>query len=102
MALKHHVFVCMNSRPEGHPRGSCATAGAGSVLNAFASELEKRCLFDSIQVTGTACLGPCDNGPSVVVYPEGVWYGRVQPGDVTEIFDQHLVGGDPLARLRIK
>ncbi|MBF0367944.1 MAG: (2Fe-2S) ferredoxin domain-containing protein [Magnetococcales bacterium] len=98
---KHHVFVCMNTRPEGHPRGSCGAVGAGSIRDAFANEMEKRALFEQIYLTGTSCMGPCDQGPTVVVYPEGVWYGRVKPTDITEIVEQHLLGGEPVARLRI-
>ncbi|MBF0624288.1 MAG: (2Fe-2S) ferredoxin domain-containing protein [Magnetococcales bacterium] len=91
----------MNQRPPGHPRGSCGTAGSRPVMDAFAAELEKRGLFEQVFVTGTFCMGPCDQGPTVVVYPEGVWYGRVKPEDVGEIFDRHLEKGEPVARLRI-
>ncbi|MBF0177510.1 MAG: (2Fe-2S) ferredoxin domain-containing protein [Magnetococcales bacterium] len=98
---KHHVFVCMNQRPPGHPRGSCAALGANTVRETFANELEKRNLGEQIQVTGSFCLGPCDRGPTVVVYPEGVWYGGVKPQDVAEIFDSHLLGGEPVKRLRM-
>ncbi|MBF0310061.1 MAG: (2Fe-2S) ferredoxin domain-containing protein [Magnetococcales bacterium] len=98
---KQHVFVCMNRRPEGHPKGSCQSAGAEGVLMAFAGEMEKRGLFGQMQVTGTFCMGPCDQGPTVVVYPEGVWYGRVQAGDVSEIVERHLLNGQPVERLRI-
>lgn len=101
MKPKHHVFVCMNQRPAGHPRGSCGAAGAGSVFEALAGEVEKRGLFEKVQVTGTFCMGPCDNGPTVVVYPDGVWYGRVKPEDVSAIFDEHLNQGKPVDRLRI-
>ncbi|MBF0426652.1 MAG: (2Fe-2S) ferredoxin domain-containing protein [Magnetococcales bacterium] len=101
MKPKHHVFVCMNQRPEGHPRGSCGALGAGAVREVFANELEKRNLAEQIQVTGTFCMGPCDRGPTVVVYPEGVWYGGVKPQDVGEIFDKHLLGGEPVKRLRL-
>ena len=101
MKPKHHVFVCMNRRPEGHPRGSCSTVGSGPVLEAFAGEVENRGLFEQIFVTGTFCMGPCDQGPTVVVYPEGVWYGKVTPEDVKEIFEQHLLNGSPVSRLKI-
>ncbi|MBF0621684.1 MAG: (2Fe-2S) ferredoxin domain-containing protein [Magnetococcales bacterium] len=103
MKPKHHVFVCMNQRPEGHPKGSCKALGSHQVIDAFYGELEKRGLFESILVTAAGCMGPCMQGPTVVVYPEGVWYGKVKPADVAEIFDTHLVPdeGAPLDRLRI-
>ena len=101
MGPKHHVFICMNQRPPGHPRGSCGDSGAGSVFEAMMGELEKRDLFGKIQVTGTFCMGPCDQGPTVVVYPEGVWYKGVTSKDVNDIFDQHLINGTPVERLRL-
>lgn len=104
MKPERHVFVCMNSRPAGHPKGSCQTAGAGAgeLMNALAMEMEKRGLFGKVALTATGCMGPCDQGPTVVVYPEGVWYGKVAPQDVPELFDQHLEnGGEPVKRLQI-
>lgn len=102
MKLEHHILVCMNQRPQGHPRGSCGSVGAGSVFEAFRAETEKRGLFERVMVTGTFCMGPCERGPTVVVYPEGVWYGQVQPGDVAVIFDEHLGQGKPVERLRLR
>ncbi|ABK42576.1 ferredoxin, 2Fe-2S [Magnetococcus marinus MC-1] len=102
MKPKHHVFVCMNRRPEGHPRGSCQASGSQGTFEAFNTELEKRGMYEQVFVTGTFCMGPCDRGPVAVVYPEGVWYGNVKPEDVSEIFDKHFVdGGEPVERLRI-
>ena len=46
------------------------------------------------------CLDQCAEGVTVVVYPEAVWYRRVTPEDVDEIIDKHLVGGEPVERLR--
>lgn len=97
----HHVFVCTQQRPPGHPRGACAQKGCGEVLQAFWAEVQKRNAWDRIAVTYSGCLGPCDQGPNVLVYPEGVLYGKVTPGDVQEIFDKHLEGGEPVERLKV-
>lgn len=94
-----HVFVCSQQRPPGHPRGSCAAKGASPLLQAFWGELQKRQAYDRIAITYSGCLGPCDNGPNVLVYPEGVLYSGVSAADVTEIFDSHLEGGKPVERL---
>ncbi|MGV6816736.1 MAG: (2Fe-2S) ferredoxin domain-containing protein [Thiotrichales bacterium] len=96
-----HVFVCVQNRPEGHPRPSCGKKGCVEVADAFYQQLEQRQAFDKIQVTTTGCLGPCMEGPSVLVYPEGVMYGRVTAEDVTTIFDEHLLGDKPVEKLKV-
>ena len=93
------VFVCNQQRPPNHPRGSCAARGGTQVLQAFWAELQKRQAYESVGITYSGCLGPCDTGANVVVYPEGVLYGGVTVEDVAEIFDSHLVGGRPVQRL---
>lgn len=95
-----HVFVCSQARPPNHPRGSCSAKGCNEVLQAFWKELQRRGFPDGIGVTYSGCLGPCDQGPNVIVYPEGVLYSGVSVDDVASIFDQHLVGGTPVSRLR--
>ena len=96
-----HVFVCSQSRPAGHPRGSCAEKGCNEVLQTFWQELQKRNAYDRIAVTYSGCLGPCDQGANVLVYPESVLYGHVTKKDVPEIFDSHLVNDLPVERLRV-
>lgn len=95
-----HVFICAQSRPPGHPRGSCGEKGGGDVLNEFMNAQQARGLFN-IQVTATGCMGPCLNGPSILVYPEGVMYGGVGVADVATIIDEHLVGGTPVESLKV-
>ena len=56
-------------------------------------------LCGAVAVTGCECLGPCFDGPNLVIYPEGVWYAGVTETDVAEIVDSHLIAGTPVARL---
>ena len=98
---QHHVFVCTNRRPEGHPKGCCASKGAEEVRERFKAELERRGLKGKIRANAAGCLDTCSHGVSVVIYPEGVWYGGVKPQDVAEIVEQHLLGGRPVERLRM-
>lgn len=98
---KKHVFVCTQGRPPGHPRGSCAQRGCGEVLDEFYNQFQTRNLWGEFLVTSSGCMGPCSNGPSVVVYPEGVMYGGVTRGDVAAIIDEHLLGDVPVDRLRV-
>lgn len=94
-----HVFICSQARPPGHPRGSCGEKGCREVVDEFTRQWQQRQCFTQVTVTPTGCLGPCNIGPSVLVYPEGVMYGNVSKADVGEIFEQHLLGGKPVERL---
>jgi (2Fe-2S) ferredoxin len=70
-------------------------------MNAFLSQVQERRLFDRIAVTNTGCLGPCGFGSSVLVYPDGVMYGKVTIEDVPTIIDEHLLGDQPVQRLQV-
>lgn len=97
---KHHFFVCTNRRGEMAPKPSCAPNGSEEVLFALREEREKRGLSAEIYITGCGCLGPCpQQGATIVVYPDGVWYRGVTSDDVAEIVDSHMVGGRPVERL---
>jgi (2Fe-2S) ferredoxin len=100
MRFEHHVFVCENRRPDGSPKGCCASKGAPAVREALKAELARRGLQGRVRANAAGCLDACDRGVAVVVYPEGVWYGGVTVADVPEIVERHLVGGQPVERLR--
>lgn len=97
---ERHVLVCSQQRPPGHPRGSCQALGSGPVLQTFWAEQQKRNAYERVAVTYSGCLGPCAGGVNVLVYPEGVLYQNVKAEDVPEIFDQHLVRGEVVERLK--
>ena len=99
--LKHHIFVCTNERPPGHPRGCCKERGSEELVQLFKSKLKDAGLKGEIRAQKAGCLDTCEFGPTVVVYPEGVWYGPVKASDVDEIVQSHIVEGKPVARLRI-
>ncbi|HXN84108.1 MAG TPA: (2Fe-2S) ferredoxin domain-containing protein [Myxococcales bacterium] len=99
--FKKHLFVCINDRGPDHPRGSCAQKGSESLLKAFKRALNERGLGESIRTNRAGCLDNCELGCSVVVYPEGVWYGRVTEADVPEIIEEHLMRDRPVDRLRL-
>jgi (2Fe-2S) ferredoxin len=97
-----HVFVCTNRRPvAGRP--SCGARGGEDVLAALEQALAANPdLWGQVAVTGCGCLGPCFDGPNVVVYPEGVWYAGVGAADAAELAERHLAAGEPVERLRYR
>ena len=99
--FKKHVFVCLNEREPGNPRGDCTRKGSPELLKKLKAALKARGLDGEIRANKAGCLDNCENGCSVVVYPEGVWYGHVTEGDIDELVDQHLIGGHPVARLQL-
>ena len=99
--LKRHLFVCTNERPAGHPRGSCQAKGSEELVKAFKEEVARLGVKGEVRAQKAGCLDTCEWGPSVVVYPEGIWYGKVRLADVAEIVRSHLVEGRPVERLRI-
>lgn len=101
MRFEHHIFVCENIRGEDDPKGCCAAKGSPAIRAAMKSEIKKRGLRGLARANQSGCLDACEFGPSVVVYPEGVWYGGVTVEDVPEIIESHIIGGKPVERLLI-
>lgn len=99
--FKHHIFICTNEREDGDPRGCCAERGGHDVAKAFKLKLYERGLKRIVRPNKAGCLDQCAAGVTCVVYPEGVWYGRVTVDDVDEIIEQHIIGGKPVERLVI-
>lgn len=96
---KKHVLVCVQNRPADHPRGSCGAKGCTAVFQEFSKLFFERGLWEEYLLTNTGCLGPCGQGPSVLVYPDNVMYGNVGVADVAAILDEHVIGGVPVERL---
>ena len=99
--FQHHVFICINERKAGDPRGCCAGRGGVEVAAAFKKKLYERGLKRIVRPNKAGCLDQCAAGVTCVVYPGAVWYGRVTVDDVDEIIDEHLIGGRPVERLVI-
>jgi len=95
--FRFHLFVCTQQKPEGIP--SCTVSASSAVLEAFDNEVQARGLDAEVQLTTCGCMGLCDEAPVMVVYPEGVWYRRVQVSNVPEIVESHLRAGKPVEKL---
>jgi (2Fe-2S) ferredoxin len=100
--FERHVFICVNRREPGNPKGSCAEKGSEAVRDEFKRQLHERGIKGRIRANAAGCLDQCPRGAAVVIYPEQVWYGGVTVGDVSEIVERHIFGGVPVERLRMK
>lgn len=98
---KYHIFVCTSSRLSGQQKGFCHSKSSTDIMGVFMEELEDRGLSGDVMVTNTGCLGICEKGPIVIIYPDNVWYASVTVDDVEDIVEQHIEGGSPVKRLEI-
>lgn len=78
---------------------SCAIEGAMDIANSIKNELKNHRIDNEIEVIRTGCLGLCELGPIMIVYPEGTFYSKVSIKDVPEIVHEHLVKGRVVKRL---
>ncbi len=56
---------------------------------------------DGVRINTAGCMDRCEEGPVLVIYPDGVWYTYVDREDIDEILEQHVIGGRPVDRLRL-
>jgi len=92
---ERHVFVCENARDPADPKGCCAAKGSKAIRDRLKILAREAGLKGRIRVNGAGCLDQCAHGPTIVVYPEAIWYGGVRLEDVDEIFREHVLGGRP-------
>ena len=98
---RHHVFFCTNKREDGT---ACCQNHDATRMRSYAKALVKDLGLagkGGVRVNTAGCMDRCEEGPCVVVYPEGVWYTYVDEKDVEEIVREHLVHGHLVDRLRI-
>ncbi|HEY3500950.1 MAG TPA: (2Fe-2S) ferredoxin domain-containing protein [Polyangiaceae bacterium] len=96
---KRYLFVCVNRRPDGTPKGSCAARGGEAIHARLKGLLKERRLADTeVRTCTSSCLDVCWAGPAIAVEPDHYMYGRVKEGDVEAIIDA-LASGTRVERL---
>jgi (2Fe-2S) ferredoxin len=96
-----HVFCCTNTRPPGHRRGCCSEKGSEKLRNYMKARVKELGL-EGTRVNAAGCLDRCELGPTMVIYPEGVWYTYRSTADVDEIIETHLKSGGRVERLMLQ
>jgi NADH:ubiquinone oxidoreductase subunit F (NADH-binding)/(2Fe-2S) ferredoxin len=82
---RSHVLVCVDP--------TCVKKGANEIKAALNDELLAQGLVDEVQVLETSRIGGCDDGPELMVYPEGVHYSNLTPDDMAYVVEEHLLKG---------
>ncbi len=93
-----HVFCCINQRAEGHPRGCCADKGSVGLRDYMKARARKMGL-EGVRVNASGCLDRCELGPTMVIYPEGVWYRCRTREDVDAVLAGHVRDGKRVEHL---
>lgn len=98
---RYHVFFCTNQR---EPGAVCCQNFGAQALRDYAKARSKELGIagpGGVRINSAGCLDRCDEGPVLVIYPEGVWYTFVDQDDIDEIIEEHLLHDRVVERLKI-
>ena len=84
---RKHLFVCTNRREVG---SCCAANGSEPIRDALKEYVDRHGLKGVVRISQTGCQGLCDEGPNVMVWPDGLWYHHVSMEDVPALIREHL------------
>ena len=101
MKYQKHIFVCINEREEAAKRQSCGKALGEEISARFKFLIKENKLKTKVRSQRSSCLDICEEGPTMVVYPEGIFYKNISVVDVDEIFESHILNNQPVERLRL-
>ncbi|MDP8220477.1 MAG: NAD(P)H-dependent oxidoreductase subunit E [Candidatus Stygibacter frigidus] len=88
------VLLCCGS--------GCVSAGANKIKQKLILEIAFQDISEEINIIETGCMGPCDAGPVMLVYPEGVFYQKLTVEDIPELVEEHFKKGRPVKRLMLQ
>ena len=99
MKFEKHIFICTNERGEDSSRKSCGACGGLEIRKEFVKMINEAGLKGKVRANKTGCLDVCEQGPAVVVYPNGYWYLGVEKKDLKPIFNESVIGDKPVLKL---
>jgi (2Fe-2S) ferredoxin len=97
---EHHIFVCGSFRANGAPQGVCHKKNSMGLLQYLEQELSDRGMT-AVTVSSAGCLKACESGPAMVVYPENLWYGRIEDEAAIDAIIDGLEEGKSVAAYEI-
>lgn len=101
MIYSKHIFFCINQKANG--KKCCANNGGEIYLHYMRNKLRMLDVHNvkKIRISNSGCLGRCNYGPCIVIYPDSIWYTYTSFDDLDEIINTHLFGGQQVDRLVI-
>ncbi|MCH8208764.1 MAG: (2Fe-2S) ferredoxin domain-containing protein [Nitrospinae bacterium] len=100
--FKKHIFMCNNVRSEDDPRGCCTARGSNDLIDHAKKRIKEMGLKGQVRVNKAGCLDACAYGPTVVIYPDDVWYTPRSREDMEEILNEHILNDRIVDRLVIQ
>jgi (2Fe-2S) ferredoxin len=99
MRYDKHIFICTNQKAEG--KACCGETRGMELVNKFKEVLRDKGIQGKVRAQRSGCLDACGNGPALVIYPEGTYYGQVTINDVERIVEQHIQNNQKLTDLEL-
>ena len=99
MKYDKHIFICVNERSDSSPKGDCSQVGGKEIRMRFVELINEHRLKGKVRANKSGCLDACEVGPSIVIYPLGVWYTNLKLSDVDEIFESSILNDNIVKRL---
>jgi (2Fe-2S) ferredoxin len=90
MRFEKHIFICANDKIG---KACCGVEHGLALVTKFRDTLADKGLKSKVRAQRSGCLDACSKGPSLVIYPEGTYYGNVQLEDVERIVNEHVISG---------
>lgn len=81
--LRRELLVCCDT--------GCTSSNSLEIVSELENEIKKSGIQDKVSVRLTGCFGFCAQGPIVKVYPDNVFYVKVEPSDAEKIVQSHLI-----------
>ncbi len=97
-----HVFFCHNIRDlkEGESTKPCCGKQVDvKALREYARKKLKHLGVSAIRTTLAGCMGRCNEGPVLVIYPDGVWYKYASEQDIDDIIQASILNSNVVNKL---
>ena len=97
--FQKHIFICINQRNADDKKRCCSSKGSLDLLDHLKGRIHEMGLKSKIRVNKAGCLDACSKGPTLVIYPDEIWYAPRTKEDMEEILLKHIQGNTPVERL---